>query len=69
MTEFLKMHGLGNDFIVFDARDPANVVPDKISPTAVRRLADRHFGIGCDPVYDFQAKPRSFLRGWVKYGC
>jgi len=50
MTEFLKMHGLGNDFIVFDARDPENAVPDKISPTAARRLADRHFGIGCDQI-------------------
>ena len=50
MTEFLKMHGLGNDFIVFDARDPANAVPDQISPAAARRLADRHFGIGCDQI-------------------
>ena len=50
MTEFLKMHGLGNDFIVFDARDPANAVPDNISRTAARRLADRHFGIGCDQI-------------------
>ncbi len=50
MTEFLKMHGLGNDFIVFDARDLANTVPDQISPVAARRLADRHFGIGCDQI-------------------
>ena len=50
MTEFLKMHGLGNDFIVFDARDPANGVPDQIRPAAARRLADRHFGIGCDQI-------------------
>jgi diaminopimelate epimerase len=50
MTEFLKMHGLGNDFIVFDARDPTNAVPDQISSAAARRLADRHFGIGCDQI-------------------
>ena len=50
MTEFLKMHGLGNDFIVFDARDPENAVPDQISSAAARRLADRHFGIGCDQI-------------------
>ena len=50
MTKFLKMHGLGNDFIVFDARDPLNAVPDQISPAAARRLADRHFGIGCDQI-------------------
>ena len=42
--EFTKMHGLGNDFIVIDAINQA------VSLTAeqVRRLADRHFGIGCD---------------------
>jgi len=44
------MHGLGNDFIVFDARDPLNAVPDQISPAAARLLADRHFGIGCDQI-------------------
>lgn len=50
MTEFLKMHGLGNDFIVFDARDPANAMPEKISTTAAQQLADRNFGIGCDQI-------------------
>ena len=41
---FLKMHGLGNDFVVLDARrDP--IVLDELG---ARRLADRHTGIGCD---------------------
>jgi diaminopimelate epimerase len=41
---FFKMHGLGNDFIVFDARaEPLDLTAD-----AVRRLADRRTGIGCD---------------------
>lgn len=42
---FVKMHGLGNDFIVLDARDeplPA------ISADMARALADRCEGIGCD---------------------
>jgi diaminopimelate epimerase len=42
--EFTKMHGLGNDFIVFDA--PAGSPPP--SAAAFRRLADRHTGIGFD---------------------
>jgi diaminopimelate epimerase len=42
--EFTKMHGLGNDFIVFDARH-AGAVPDA---GTLRRLADRHTGIGFD---------------------
>ncbi|EAP77162.1 diaminopimelate epimerase [Roseovarius nubinhibens] len=41
---FMKMHGLGNDFVVFDgrARDIA------ITPALARLVADRHRGIGCD---------------------
>lgn len=43
-TPFLKMHGTGNDFVLLDAR-ARDVTMDA---TAARRLADRHFGIGCD---------------------
>jgi len=46
MTAFLKMHGLGNDFVVFDGRK-AHFALD--SATA-RALSDRRFGIGCDQV-------------------
>ncbi len=46
MTAFLKMHGLGNDFVLFDARDTA--IP--LTPAQARGVADRHFGIGCDTV-------------------
>lgn len=43
---FTKMHGAGNDFVVFDGFSrPIHLTPDKI-----RRIADRHFGIGCDQV-------------------
>ena len=41
---FLKMHGLGNDFVVLDARGQAL----ELSPAAARRIADRHRGVGCD---------------------
>ena len=46
MTAFLKMHGLGNDFVVFDARDSAIA----LTPAQARAIADRRFGIGCDTV-------------------
>ena len=46
MAAFLKMHGLGNDFVVFDARDRAVA----LSPAQAKALADRRFGIGCDTV-------------------
>lgn len=41
---FFKMHGLGNDFVVIDAR--ANAVA--ITPSRARAIADRRTGIGCD---------------------
>jgi diaminopimelate epimerase len=41
---FIKMHGLGNDFVVLDARDDALALNDE----ATRAIADRHTGVGCD---------------------
>lgn len=41
---FLKMHGLGNDFAIFDAR--AQTI--EITEANARRLCDRRRGIGCD---------------------
>jgi diaminopimelate epimerase len=46
MTAFLKMHGLGNDFVVFDGRKGAILLEPKLA----RAVADRRFGIGCDQV-------------------
>jgi len=42
---FIKMHGLGNDFVVLDAR--ANALP-VMTAKAARAIADRREGIGCD---------------------
>lgn len=53
-VEFSKMHGLGNDFMVVDAVTQ-NVF---FSPDSIKRLADRHTGLGFDqllivePPYD-----------------
>lgn len=44
-VDFTKMHGLGNDFVVLDAR--ARAVP-AIDAAIARALADRRTGIGCD---------------------
>jgi diaminopimelate epimerase len=41
---FTKMHGLGNDFIIFEAAS-ATTLPDA---ARLRQLADRHTGIGFD---------------------
>jgi diaminopimelate epimerase len=44
-VEFIKMHGLGNDFVVLDSRVQA--LPE-MTRNIARALADRHTGIGCD---------------------
>jgi diaminopimelate epimerase len=41
---FLKMHGLGNDFVVLDAR----AAPLDLSLARRRAIADRRLGVGCD---------------------
>ncbi len=41
---FLKMHGLGNDFVILDGRSRALDLP----PERRRSIADRHLGVGCD---------------------
>lgn len=46
MTSFLKMHGLGNDFVIFDAR----TFPVALDAASARAIADRRRGIGCDQV-------------------
>lgn len=41
---FTKMQGLGNDFVIFDARDE----PFDLSADQVRLASDRRYGVGCD---------------------
>lgn len=43
---FLKMHGLGNDFVVLDQRSGSIA----LSPEIVALIADRRLGVGCDQV-------------------
>src|ERR1700740_348491 len=52
---FLKMHGLGNDFVVLDGRR-ADV---KIDVAAARALAVRRIGSGCDQVIVLEAPRRA----------
>ena len=51
---FTKMQGAGNDFVVLDgvSRELA------LTPEQLRRLADRHFGVGCDQILLVEA-PRA----------
>lgn len=42
--DFVKMHGLGNDFVIIDAISQSVA----LSPKQIKHICDRHFGIGCD---------------------
>lgn len=45
---FMKMHGLGNDFVVIDSRGDPRDVPDIVSPDLARAIGNRHTGVGFD---------------------
>ncbi len=51
--KFTKMHGLGNDFVVLDATR----APLELDRAQLRRIADRHFGVGCDQILQVE-RPR-----------
>jgi diaminopimelate epimerase len=57
---FRKMNGLGNDFVVLDARSR----PLTLSAAQVRAIADRKSGIGCDQLLliEKSAKANAFMR-------
>lgn len=56
---FHKMHGLGNDFVVIDARAGDVPAPDA---ARVRAIADRHRGIGCDQLILIEPSMTADLR-------
>jgi diaminopimelate epimerase len=55
---FLKMHGLGNDFAVFDARE----VPLEMDSERVRALSDRGTGIGFDQLILIEPSTKADVR-------
>lgn len=56
---FIKMHGLGNDFVVLDAREAT--LPTMTCAMA-RALADRREGIGCDQVIVLEPSDKAVFR-------
>ena len=49
-TAFVKMHGLGNDFVVIDSRGRGAVA----TPDLARRLSDRNRGVGFDQLLEIR---------------
>jgi diaminopimelate epimerase len=63
---FLKMNGLGNDFVVVESRAASPLGAFAPGPKDVRAIADRARGIGCDQliVIEPSAKAEAFVRFW-----
>ena len=66
VATFLKMHGAGNDFVVFDARRR----PIAMDEARARAIADRATGIGCDQliVLEPSSKADVTMRIWNNEG-
>ena len=55
---FHKMHGLGNDFVIIDAREQAF----DVTPALARAVADRRTGVGCDQLIVLEPSDLADLR-------
>lgn len=58
---FLKMHGLGNDFVVLDSRQRGfDLTPDR-----VRAISDRRTGVGCDQLIVIEPARGTTSDAWM----
>jgi diaminopimelate epimerase len=57
--DFIKMHGLGNDFVILDNRDGGV----SLSRDAVRAISDRRQGVGCDQLIVMEQPPHNTIPG------
>jgi len=55
---FHKMHGLGNDFVIVDARQE----PFDVTPSLAKTIADRRIGVGCDQLIVLEPSDRADLK-------
>ena len=47
---FIKMHGLGNDFVIIDSRNNNYLIDED----AIKLISNRRFGVGCDQVIEMR---------------
>ncbi|MEK7314666.1 MAG: diaminopimelate epimerase, partial [Candidatus Eisenbacteria bacterium] len=58
--EFVKSHGLGNDYVVVDTATFG--IP--LTPERVRLLCHRNLGLGSDGILEVDARERFFVKIW-----
>lgn len=51
---FMKMHGLGNDFVVIDSRGRGAEAAGRVTPALARALGDRNRGVGFDQLAEIR---------------
>ena len=63
MTQFIKMNGNGNDFVIIDSRQESNK-KFEMTPKLASWIAYRRFGIGCDQIIMLEASNKAdvFMR-------
>jgi diaminopimelate epimerase len=61
-TPFLKMHGLGNDFVVIDARKHAV----ELNEARTQAIADRRMGVGCDQLIVIEPARNSLADAFMR---
>ena len=60
--QFHKMHGLGNDFVIVDARPETGNKPFHVTPALARAIADRQTGVGCDQLIVLEPSAEADLK-------
>jgi diaminopimelate epimerase len=60
---FIKMHGLGNDFVVVDARE----TPFAMNEAEARAVADRREGVGCDQIVILEPARRDDAAVYLRF--
>lgn len=63
MVPFIKMHGLGNDFVVLDAR----TTPLALTEDQIRALTDRRRGVGCDQLVLIEAPKNTNAAARIRF--
>jgi diaminopimelate epimerase len=63
MIPFTKMHGIGNDCVVIDAR----VEPYVLREDQIRFIADRRRGVGCDQLVLIEPPRRAGVVGFLRF--
>ena len=60
--QFHKMHGLGNDFVIIDARAPTLSANFIMTTAKASAIANRHSGIGCDQLIILRPSDKADVR-------